>query len=249
MKREPNQRHELAHSSASRARGRALRGAVLAVLSLCAPACAGEDAVPAGGDTNDASSALDLYAGIPQDGVVLGDPSAPVTLIEFTDLRCSHCRDYALEVLPAILDRHVRTGQVKLVFRNLAFLGPSSVRAARMAAAVGAQDRLWEFVDHYFRWQARERPAQVTDDDLARLAGELPGVDVEEAMAQRDGAEVDQQLAAAREEARRFQIRGVPAFFLSRTGEAPRALRLSSMSVEPFSRMIADLLREPAPRR
>lgn len=219
--------------------------AALAGLLLGVPACAGDSALAAGGDTGDASSALDLYAGIPQDGIVLGDPSAPVTLIEFTDLRCSHCRVYALEILPAILDRHVRTRQVKLVFRNLAFLGPSSVRAARMAAAVGMQNRLWEFVDHYFRWQARERPARVTDDDVARLAAELPGVDVERAMAQRDSAEVTQQLTAATEEARRFQIRGVPAFFLSRAGEAPRALRLTSMSLEPFSRAIEDLLRAP----
>lgn len=207
----------------------------------------GAGEAPERGGARAADEGADLYSGIPQDGITLGDPDAPITLTEFSDLRCSHCRDYALAVLPVILDRHVRPGQVKLEFRNLAFLGPDSVRAARMAAAVGLQDRLWDFVDRLFRFQARERPAPLTDDLLLRVASELPGVDVARAAAERDSGAVDQQLEAAHSEARRLQIRGVPAFFLSRAGEEPRQLRLTSMSPEPFSRAIEQLLQAPPP--
>ncbi|KYG00683.1 hypothetical protein BE20_54915 [Sorangium cellulosum] len=220
---------------------------MLAAILLGIPACYGAGEAPEQEATGAASAGLDLYSGIPQDGVVLGDPNAPITLVEFSDLRCSHCRDYALEVLPVILDRHVRTSQVKLVFRNLTFLGPGSVQAARMAAAVGAQDRLWEFVDRFFRIQARERPP-VTDELLLRIASELPGVDAARAMAQRDSGEVAQQLEAARAEATRLQVHGVPALFLSRQGEGLRRLRLTSMSPEPISRAIEQLLRAPRPR-
>ncbi|WP_242515553.1 DsbA family protein [Sorangium cellulosum] len=214
-------------------------------------ACYGAGAAHEPGGARAADEESDLYSDIPQDGVTLGDPGAPITLTEFSDLRCSHCRNYALAVLPVILDRHVRPGQVKLVFRNLAFLGPGSVRAARMASAVGMQDRLWDFVDRLFRLQARERPAAITDDLLLRVAAELPGVDAARAAAEQDSGEVDRQLEAARAEARRLQIRGVPAFFLSRAGEEPRRLRLTSMSPEPFSRAIEQLLAAPrtAPAR
>ncbi|WP_437277734.1 thioredoxin domain-containing protein [Sorangium sp. So ce375] len=240
------ERYALAHSRNSRPGAAARRGALLAALLLGISAChdAGEE--PAQEPTGAISGGIDLYSGIPQDGIVLGEPSAPITLVEFSDLRCSHCRDYALEVLPAILERHVRTKQVKLVFRNLAFFGPSSVQAARMAAAVGMQGRLWDFVDRFFRIQAREG-APITDELLLRAASEVPGVDAEQAMAQRDSAEVVQQLDAARAEAAALQIRGVPALFLSREGESPRRLRLTSMSPEPISQAIEQLLIEPRP--
>ncbi|WP_437588867.1 DsbA family protein [Sorangium sp. So ce1000] len=240
--------YALAHSHNSRPGAAARRGAALAALLLGISACHGAGEEPEQEVTGAVSTGNDLYSGIPQDGIVLGEPSAPITLLEFSDLRCSHCRDYALEILPVILDRHVRTKQVKLVFRNLAFLGPSSVQAARMAAAVGMQDRLWDFVDRFFRIQARERPA-ITDELLLRLASELPGVDAAQAMAQRDSPEVLQQLEAARAEAEALQIRGVPALFLSREGQAPRRLRLSSMSPEPISRAIEQILLEPQPPR
>ncbi|WP_437576533.1 DsbA family protein [Sorangium sp. So ce887] len=220
---------------------------MIAAILLGISACQGAGEEPEQEATGAVSAGLDLYSGIPQDGVVLGDPGAPITLVEFSDLRCSHCRDYALEVLPVILDRHVRTRQVKLVFRNLTFLGPGSVQAARMAAAVGMQGRLWEFVDHFFRIQARERPP-VTDELLLRIASELPGVDAARAMAQRDSGEVVQQLEAARAEAAHLQVHGVPALFLSREGEGLRRLRLSSMSPEPISRAIEQLLRAARPR-
>lgn len=246
MKPELFARYALAPSRNSHP-GAALRGgALLAALLVGISACQsiGEDPGPE--PTGAVSAGAGLYSGIPQDGIVLGDPSAPITLVEFSDLRCSHCRDYAIEVLPAVLERHVRTGQVKLVFRNLAFLGPGSVQAARMAAAVGMQDRLWDFVDHLFRIQARERPA-ITDDLLLRVASELPGVDAERAMAERDSDEVSRQLEEARAEAGRLQVRGVPSVFLSRRGEQLRQLRLTSMSPEPISRAIEQLLRAPHP--
>ncbi|WP_437957140.1 thioredoxin domain-containing protein [Sorangium sp. So ce119] len=246
MKPELIERYALAHPRNSHPRSAPRRGALLAALLLGISACQGAGEEPEQEATGAASAGVGLYSGIPQDGIVLGDPSAPITLVEFSDLRCSHCRDYALEVLPAILERHVRTGQVKLVFRNLTFLGPGSVQAARMAAAVGMQDRLWDFVDHFFRIQARERPT-ITDDLLLRVASELPGVDAAQAMAERDGAEVARQLAEAQAEAGRLEIRGVPAVFLSRQGQELRRLRLTSMSPEPISRAIELLLRAPPP--
>ncbi|WP_438006324.1 thioredoxin domain-containing protein [Sorangium sp. So ce321] len=246
MKPELIERYALDHSRNSHPRSAARRGALLAALLLGIPACQGAGEAPEQEATGAVSGAAGLYSGIPQDGVSLGDPSAPLTLIEFSDLRCSHCRDYALEVLPTILERHVRTGQVRLVFRNLTFLGPGSVQAARMAAAVGMQGQLWDFVDRFFRIQARERPA-ITDELLLRVASELPGVDAAQAAAQRDSAEVAQQLEEARAEAERLQIRGVPALFLGRRGEEPRRLRLTSMSPEPVSSAIAQLLRAPHP--
>jgi protein-disulfide isomerase len=246
MKHESTERHQTAQQTGNhRPRRALLRAGAAAAALLVTTACHDGSVQSEEAGIAAASESIRIYGGIPQDGIVLGDPRAPITITEFADLSCSHCRLYALETLPEIVNRHVRTGQVKLVFRNLAFLGSGSVRAARTAAALGLQDKLWQFVDVFFREQDREGVLRVDDALLRRLVATLPGVDVTRAMADRTSAAVDQQLADAKKEATRFGIRGTPAFLIGRTGEAPHVLEVSPRTPEAFSRAIAELQKPP----
>src|ERR1700730_10245852 len=120
-----------------------------------------------------AAKTLALFAGIPQRGIALGDPHAPVTLVEFGDLQCPSCAIFANDALPKIVSRYVRPGRVQLVFRALDFIGRDSQRAANMAEALGAQNHLWQFVDLAYRNQGLENSSYVTDTYLRALAGAI----------------------------------------------------------------------------
>jgi protein-disulfide isomerase len=185
---------------------------------------------------------VNLFAAIPQDGIVLGNPQAPVTLTEFIDLQCSHCATFSLNVLPVIVRDYVRKGKVKLEFRNLAFVTEDSVKAARMAAAVGLQDQLWQLTHLFFLNHGKTNSGRVTDPFLRSLAQALPNVDADRAMKQRNDPVVNQQLEAANALADRFGIEGTPSFLLGRTGEVPRKLEASSLRPEEFTRAIDPLL-------
>src|SRR5436190_9410660 len=126
-----------------------------------------------------------IFSGIPQQGIVLGRPSAPVTMTEFADLQCPVCREYTARVLPALVRDYVRAGKVKMVFRDVAFLGDDSVTAGRAAAAAGAQRKLWQFVDAFYAEQGDENSGYVTDDFVRSIAEKVPGLDVERLMRDR----------------------------------------------------------------
>jgi protein-disulfide isomerase len=183
-----------------------------------------------------------LFSGIPQRGATLGDPQAPVTLTEFADLQCPFCRQYADRVLPALVNRYVRSGRVKLVFRDLAFIGPDSRRAARVAAAAGLQGRLWQFTDLLYRNQGRENSGFATDPFLRRIA-EGAGVDAGRAFAQRNSSAVTRQLEAAAGQARRYRVNGTPSFLLGRRGAPTRLLMPSALSAAAFEGLIDAALR------
>ena len=55
---------------------------------------------------------------------VLGDPDAPVTLIEFASMSCPHCARFHVEVLPGIKEAYIDTGKVKLEFRDFPLTAP-----------------------------------------------------------------------------------------------------------------------------
>src|SRR3954470_3061385 len=176
-----------------------------------------------------------LFSGIPQQGIVLGSPKAPVTMTEFADLQCPVCREYTAAVLPTLVRRYVRTGKVKMVFRDIAFLGDDSVTAGRAAAAAGAQNRLWEFSDAFYGDQGEENSGYVTDGFIQKIARKVPGLDVDRLMRDRTAPTAQQGISQTRTLARRLGVDTTPTFFLQRGSGTYRQLDYSSFSPGAFT--------------
>ena len=158
------------------------------------------------------------FAGIPQRGIAVGNPDAPLTLVEFADLQCPFCRSFTTTVMPPIVDRYVRTGKVRMEFRNVSFIGNDSLRGAQMAAAAGLQNKLWEYVDLFYTNQGEENSGYVTDEFLTRIGRAVRGLDVQRAMDDRALPGVQRQLTEAQTEWTVAGFTGTPAFLLGPTG-------------------------------
>jgi protein-disulfide isomerase len=179
--------------------------AVLAAVSLSGSGGAGGGA---GGKVVGAKDGAAMLAGIPQDGTVLGDPKAPVTLTEFADLQCPYCKEYALNVLPQIIETYVRPGKVKLDLRLMRFVGPDSARGAQAALAGAAQGRMWQFVDLWYRNQGTENTGY-GDADFVEGLGAAAGVK------QPLTAAHEAQLRRVEREATAARIESTPSFLLN----------------------------------
>ncbi|MDA1010303.1 MAG: DsbA family protein [Chloroflexi bacterium] len=105
-----------------------------------------------------------------QAGVVLGDPSAPVRLIQYIDFQCPFCRRFWEEIEPILLEEYISTGQASMEFRNYAFLGSESQRAAEAAACAADHNRFWDFHDLLLLRQGRQNSGVFSDSNLGRYA-------------------------------------------------------------------------------
>jgi protein-disulfide isomerase len=183
-----------------------------------------------------------VFADIPQEGISLGSPSAPVVLTEFADLQCPYCATYARDVLPAIVDRYVRTGKLRLELRVRSFLGEDSVRAAAMAAAAAKQNRLWQFADAFYGAQGQENSGYVTDDFL-REVGAASGLDTERAFADRERPFATRAIEDAERTADAVGSTHTPDFYL-RHGDGPlEPLPLQDLTPEAFAAALDRALR------
>ena len=79
-----------------------------------------------------------------------GNPDAPVLIEEYSDYQCPFCQRFTYEVKPSIVSQYVEPGHVRLVFRNLAFLGDESHWAAVAASLAADQNMFWPFHDYLF---------------------------------------------------------------------------------------------------
>jgi protein-disulfide isomerase len=158
--------------------------------------------------------------GIPQNGSVLGDPSAKATLIEYGDLQCSTCQFYAENVLPGIIAGPVRAGDAKIEFRPVQVIGPDSAPAAAAAGAAGKQGRFWSYIELFYANQGAENSGYVTDDFLTSVA-KAAGV---ASLSKWDGARKSStwktQLAQHQSQFGDFGFAGTPSFAI-RSGNGP----------------------------
>jgi len=187
-------------------------------------------------DSDEAKAANARYEGIPQNGNVLGEPSAKATIIEFADLRCPFCKQFEEGSMPEIVEQLVRTGKAKFIFRNLTILdqaspsGEDSTNAARYASATGLQNKLYPFINIFFLNQGLENQDYVTEDFLLNIASQVNGLDGQKAWNQREDDSVTAELEAAAELGNEMGVTGTPTIFVGKDEESARRISVSDLS-------------------
>lgn len=107
-------------------------------------------------------------------GVSMGDPSAPVTILEFGDYQCPGCAAFALQAKPPIKQQFVDTGEAEFVFYDFPLISihPNAFLAARAARCAGDQGGFWEYHDLLFRnqvrWATANMPSSAFEDYAAQ---------------------------------------------------------------------------------
>jgi protein-disulfide isomerase len=136
--------------------------AALVTLSCAAPVVAqAPAALPSAAATADP---LMLTA----DDRILGNPDAPITIIEYGSLTCQHCAAFDTEVLPKLKEKWIDTGKAKLTFRPFA-RDEVDLHASSVALCV-APDRFYAFIDAMFASQQQWTTASDQKAALARIA-------------------------------------------------------------------------------
>ena len=176
--------------------------------------------------------ALSLYRGIPQHANVLGSRTAPVTLVEYVDLQCPYCREFETQAMPALVERYVRTGRVRVEIRPLAFIGPDSVRGRNAIIAAGEQNRLFDLAQLLYENQQTENTGWLDDRLVTKAAGSIPGLDVAKLLAARNSSAVARAASAFDAEATAAGVRSTPTVQVGKTGAALQTVALSSPTDE-----------------
>ncbi len=183
----------------------------------------------------------ELLDGIPQQGRFLGDPKAPVTLVEFADLQCPFCKQYTDNVLPTVVQNYVRTGKVRLEFRPRVFIGPDSEKAAKTVVAAGEENKLWNTLELFYASQGEENGGWVTDDLVTSIT-KAAGLDPAKIKA---GASADSVATEIREAdllATRNGLDSTPSFLLGKTGAKPTPLQIQALTPAAFSQALDQAL-------
>lgn len=195
----------------------------------------GPRSAPPPGDTADVTIAH-APAGIVSDGFVLGSPDAAVTIDLYEDFQCPACEVWGRTVFPSLASSELASGRARIVFHDMAFLGPESVDAGRAAHAAAQQGRFWDMWATIFANQGRENSGAFSRERLIAMADRL-GLDAARFAADMDSAAARAALDRSRDDAARAGVSSTPTLIIG-----GRAL----VGVQPYAD-VAAAIAEAAP--
>ena len=165
----------------------------------------------------------------------LGSPSAPVTVIEFSDLLCPFCRRFSIETLPGIRESLVDTGEIRFVFVHFPVerLHPLAKIAAQMAECGHQKSRFWEIHDVLQRVSQTDKP-----DTFVAAVGEagVSRADLQDCMAKGAAASVEAQIGFAKQ----LGVSATPSFLFGKTDKTGKVRAVSWMKGAVDAKSFAD---------
>ncbi len=164
---------------------------------------------------------------------VLGDPAAPVTIIEYASLTCPHCAAFHRDDLPAIKAKYIDTGKAKLIFRDFP-LDQLALQAAVLAHCAG-DARYFSFLNAMFASQAtwaRAGDPIAALKQLAKLGG-LSEAEADACLA--DSAMQDGVLQARLDGEQKFNVSSTPTVIINdKPYKGGRSIDEISKAIDPL---------------
>ena len=97
---------------------------------------------------------------------IMGNSNAPITILEWGDYQCTFCYKFHQNTLNIINENYIKTGKVKLVFKDFPLNGPDSLLAAEAAYCAHDQGKYWEYHDELYKNWEGERTGWITTESL-----------------------------------------------------------------------------------
>ena len=151
---------------------------------------------------------------IKKDDFVLGNPAAKVAIIEYGDFQCPFCGRFFKTTEQQIIETYVKSGKAAFLWRDFAFLGEESFRAAEAARCAGEQKKFWEYHDKLFASQQGENEGAFSDQNLKRFAADV-GLNQTAFNSCFDSGKFRKQVEDATAEGKSLGVNGTPATFVN----------------------------------
>lgn len=162
--------------------------------------------------------------------MIMGDKNAPIEIIEYAAISCSHCAHFHADVLPELKEKYIDTGKVKLVYRNFIFDNPFDVFASTLTRCT-TEENFFPVVKTYFDFQkvwsnhqelkriyeAEGRPAAIkyAQGEVAKI-GKMSGISLDDAQKCFDNDGVVDYLLKIRQEAvEKYQVNSTPTLIVN----------------------------------
>ena len=159
------------------------------------------------------SSKITMDTFVSNGSPILGDPNAPITLVEFGDYQCHYCNVFFQTIEDDIIKNYVKTGKVKMIFKDYNIIGPDSINASHGAHCANEQGLFWEYHDTLYSNWTGENNGWASPRNLTIFAEEI-NADMDKWTQCMNEKSHSITINESNDDARALELTGTPAFFV-----------------------------------
>ncbi len=144
---------------------------------------------------------------------ILGNPDAPITIVEWGDYQCTYCHAFHETTKDSLIKEYVETGKANFVFRDFPLNGPDSVLAAEASYCANDQNKYWVYHDELYKNWAGEKTGWVNRDSLNKFAITV-GIDLLQFDKCLDDKKYEQKVLDNQQFGEKIGINATPSFII-----------------------------------
>ncbi|NNM02316.1 MAG: DsbA family protein [Nitrosopumilus sp.] len=148
---------------------------------------------------------------------IIGNPDAPITIIEFSDFQCPFCARFHIQTLPLILEEYIDQGKVKLVFRDFPIqsIHPNALPASVAAECANEQGKFREMHDMLFDNQNQWNKLE-TNDVLSLFSNYASNIQLDQEIFDSclTSGKYIEEIRKDLDDGRDYGVSGTPGFFV-----------------------------------
>ncbi len=145
---------------------------------------------------------------------ILGNPQAPITIVEFGDYQCHQCANWFHNTKPEITTQYIETNKANLIFVDLAFLGNDSRTAAQASYCAEDQEAYWDYHDLLYNSQEDRIDGGWANTERLKAFAFSLDLDMELFESCLDSGKYAKRVAYNSQQARDNGVTGTPGFFI-----------------------------------
>ena len=167
---------------------------------------------------------------------VLGNPDAPITILDFSDFQCPNCGRHVKNTEPILNETYIQTGKANLVYKYFPVVGFDSMNPALAGQCAQEQGKFGQFHQLLFANQKPIDSGWVSKDNLKNFASQIPRLNLQKFSECLDNERYKDHINKDLEMAKKFQLRATPSFIIvNNDGTDPEILT----GAHPFPSFVA----------
>ena len=144
---------------------------------------------------------------------LLGNPNASITMVEFGDYQCTFCNKFFHETEESIVENYVKTGKVKMLFKDFVVVSEDSINAANAAHCANDQKMFWQYHSTLYNNWDGEGTGWASSEQLHQFASTL-GLDMDKFSECMSKSKWKELVDSSHADGRTLGVDATPTFFI-----------------------------------
>ena len=170
--------------------------------------------------------------------IIMGNPNAKITIVEFGDYQCTFCYKFHDETMKKITDEHIKTNNVNFIYKDFPLNGKQSILASEAVYCAQKQNKFWEYHNTLYNNWGGENTGWITENVLLGFARDLE-MNLDDFSQCLGKSEFRQKVLDNEQFGREIGINATPSFLIFNDNEMYRII--GAQSFEKFEQVFQKL--------